>query len=88
VAARNDRIRVPSVVSKASQRSGLFYTYEKRRTGWYLTALRQKDFGTAYTIRVGDGRARNNNYYASLAIDPDNKAIWIGTTLGLTKVVP
>lgn len=88
VAARNDRISVPSVVSKASQRSGLFYTYEKRRNGWFLSALRQKDLSTAYAIRIGDGHARNNNYYASLAIDPDNKAIWIGTTLGLTKVEP
>jgi hypothetical protein len=39
-------------------------------------------------IRIGDGHARNNNYYASLAIDPSNEAIWVGTTLGLTKVVP
>ncbi|HZO05640.1 MAG TPA: hypothetical protein VFB52_04580 [Solirubrobacterales bacterium] len=88
VDARNDRVAVPSVVSKASQRSGLLYTYEKRRSGWYLTALRQDDLKQAWTVRVGDGHARYNNYYAALSLDPDGKTVWIGTTLGLTKVVP
>lgn len=89
VASRNDRVAVPSVVSKASQRSGLLYTYEKRRSGWYLTALDQRDLRqVAFRVRIGDGSARNNNYYAALSLDPDGRTVWIGTSLGLTRVVP
>jgi hypothetical protein len=88
VAARNDRISVPSVVSKASQKSHLVYTYEKRPSGWFLTALRERTLAPAFSVRVGNGASRNNNYYSGLSLDPDGKTVWIGTTLGLTRVVP
>lgn len=88
VAALNEKVAVPSVVSKYSQASRLFYTYEKRKTGWYLTALDGNTLKRNFSVFVGKGRARNNNFYAGLSLDPNGRTIWIGTTYGATRITP
>jgi len=59
--------RVPSVVSKASLKSGLLYTYTRPPTAdgsqaWYFTALDLRTGKTVYSKLTGAGTLFNNHY--------------------------
>ncbi len=85
----NTEIRVPSVVSKGNSASNELYTYEKRATGWYLTALNPGDPRTVeWSVRVGGGAPRFNNWYAQLSLTPDGQSFNIGTLEGVVNVKP
>jgi hypothetical protein len=87
VASVNNTISVPSIVSKVSLPSNIFYTYNKAPDGWYLTGLDATDLTKVrFTNRIGGGVIRYNNYYSGMALDPDGQTVWIGTVFGLTKV--
>ena len=81
----------PSVVPKASSKTGLVYTYTKPAdTGtddpWYLTAL---DFDTGETVWrrfAGEGLGFNNNY-APITIGPKGR-IYLGVLGGLVAFFP
>ncbi len=89
VLAVNTEIRVPSVVSKGNSASNELYTYEKRATGWYLTALNPSDpRAVEWSVRVGGGAPRYNNWYAQLSLTPDGQSFNIGTLEGVINVKP
>ena len=81
----------PSVVPKASAKTGLVYTYTKPQGSatddpWYLTAL---DFETGETVwkrLAGEGSAFNNNY-APITIGPGGR-IYLGVLGGLVAFFP
>ena len=87
---RSDEI-APSVVPKASAKTGLVYTYTKpEETGtddpWYLTAL---DFDTGETVWkrfAGEGLGFNNNY-APITIGPKGR-IYLGVLGGMVAFFP
>ena len=59
--------RVPSVVSKASLKSGLLYTYTRPPTAdgsqaWYFTAINLRTGKTVYSNLTGAGTLYNNHY--------------------------
>lgn len=87
VASVNNTIAVPSVVSKMSLASNTVYTYNKTADGWFLTGLDADDLtNVRFTVLIGPGTFRYNNFYAGLSLDPDGKTIWLGTLFGLTKI--
>jgi hypothetical protein len=81
----------PSVVPKASAKSGLIYTYTKPQGSatddpWYLTAL---DFDTGETVwkrLAGEGQGFNNNY-APITVGPGGR-IYLGVLGGLVAFFP
>jgi hypothetical protein len=81
----------PSVVPKASAKTGLVYTYTKPEGSatddpWYLTAL---DFDTGETVwkrLAGEGLGFNNNY-APITIGPNGR-IYLGVLGGLVAFFP
>ena len=81
----------PSVVPKASAKTGLVYTYTKPQGSatddpWYLTAL---DFETGETVwkrLAGEGLGFNNNY-APITIGPSGR-IYLGVLGGLVAFFP
>ena len=87
MASLNRSFAVPSMVSRMSLSSNVVYTYEKKPDRWSLTGL---DGGELNDVRfstpVGPGTPGYDNFDASLALDPDGRAVWIGTLLGLTRV--
>lgn len=87
VIPENKKIRVPSLVSKASIPSNALYTYNKRVGGWYLTALDPDDpRQVLWTTQVGSGHPKYNNWYAQMSLAPGGRTIVVGVTLGLMKV--
>lgn len=83
----NRRIRVPSVVSKGNIPSHALYTYNKRASGWYLTALDpDRPSRVLWTVQVGSGAIKYNNWYAQLSLGPDGKTFAVGALTGLIKV--
>jgi hypothetical protein len=87
---RSDEV-APSVVPKASAKTGLVYTYTKPEGSdsddpWYLTAL---DFDTGETVwkrLAGEGLGFNNNY-APITIGPNGR-IYLGVLGGLVAFFP
>jgi hypothetical protein len=80
----NDRIVIPSVVSKLSLANGLLYTYTLEIhdgvQSWYVSAVDSHTGEVAYKIHCGDGLAFDN-HYASLYIGPDGTLyvpVWSG----------
>ncbi|MEM7025321.1 MAG: hypothetical protein AAF637_22440, partial [Pseudomonadota bacterium] len=89
VLPNNRRIRVPSVVSKGNTASRQLYTYNKRVSGWFLTAMNPRDpRRVLWTVQVGTGMPRYNNWYAQLSLAPDDETFVIGSTVGVIKVRP
>lgn len=91
IAWRNDEIRIPSVVSKASAASGLALTYTKDSNWWggdrwWITAVGLGDGGIVWQRAVGSGSARNN-HYAALYMGPRG-GIYVGTVMGILAVPP
>jgi hypothetical protein len=82
------RVRAPSVVPKASMRTGLVYTYTKPKRAdgqdaWYLTALDFDSGRTAWSRLAGEGLGYNNNY-APVTISPRG-TVYVGVLGGLTR---
>lgn len=100
VAWSNNRVRVPTSVSKVSAATGLVYVYEhpsardvqyetsEPPTGpedpWYLTALDARTGRRVWSVLTGVGLGFNNNY-APITFGPDGTA-YIGTLGGLVSV--
>jgi len=85
----NEEIRVPSIVSKASIASDAVYTYEKKASGWYLTALDPNDpTRVQWSVRVGGGMPKYNNWYAQLSLAPDGETIYVGSLDGILQLTP
>ncbi len=87
---RSDEI-APSVVPKASSRTGLVYTYTKAEgTGpddpWYLTALDFETGKTRWKRLAGEGLGFNNNY-APITIGPKGR-IYLGVLGGMVAFFP
>ena len=87
---RSDEI-APSVVPKASARTGLVYTYTKPEgTGsddpWYLTALDFDTGRTRWKRLAGEGLGFNNNY-APITIGPGGR-IYLGVLGGMVAFFP
>jgi hypothetical protein len=82
----NTSVVVPSVVSKASSRTGLIYTYSCRKStrGWYWTAINFRTGKQVYSQLVGKG-PRFNNSYASLYVAPNGDG-FVGVIPGLVRV--
>ncbi len=81
----------PSVVPKASARTGLVYTYTKPEdTGsddpWYLTALDFDTGKTRWKRFSGEGLGYNNNY-APITIGPGGR-IYLGVLGGMVSFFP
>ncbi len=83
---RNQEIRIPSLVSKATSLGGLVLTYTKppNRLGvdaWYFTAVDVRTGEVVWTRRAGAGTVFNNHYAAAyLGADGD---FYVGTLNGL-----
>lgn len=89
VLPNNRHIRVPSVVSKGNVASRQLYTYNKRVSGWYLTAMNPRDpRRVLWAVQVGTGMPRYNNWYSQLSLAPDGDTFVIGTTVGVIRVRP
>lgn len=89
----NDRLVVPSVVSKVSLANGLLYTYTMELEGgvqrWYISAVDAHTGDVAYKIHCGDGLLFDN-HYTSLYIGPNGTLyvpVWSGI-LSLSEVRP
>ncbi|MGZ4579899.1 MAG: hypothetical protein ACXVXG_04625 [Nocardioidaceae bacterium] len=96
----NNRVRVPSSVSKVSTATGLVYVYEhpaarqvRYRSGqpgtgpedpWYLTALDARTGRRVWSVLTGTGLGYNNNY-APITLGPDHAA-YVGVLGGLLAV--
>jgi hypothetical protein len=81
--------RVPSVVSKASLKSGLLYTYTRPPTSdgsqaWYFTALDLRTGKTVYSRLTGAGTLFNN-HYAPVTIGRAGVA-YVGVLGGLLRI--
>ncbi len=81
--------RVPSVVSKASLKSGLLYTYTRPPTGdgsqaWYFTAIDLRTGKTVYSRLTGAGTLFNN-HYAPVSIGRNGVA-YVGVLGGLLRL--
>ncbi len=81
----------PSVVPKASSKTGLVYTYTKPEdTGsddpWYLTALDFDNGKTRWKRLAGEGLGFNNNY-APITIGPGGR-IYLGVLGGMVAFFP
>ena len=81
----NDKIHIPSVVSKATSIGGLIITYTKPPNllgvdSWYFTAVDIRTGEVTWTRRAGAGTPFNNHYAAAyLRADGD---MFVGTTNG------
>jgi hypothetical protein len=87
---RSDEI-APSVVPKASAKSGLVYTYTKPEGGgsedpWYLTALDFDTGKTRWRRLAGEGLGFNNNY-APITLGPGRR-IYLGVLGGIVGFYP
>ena len=82
----NTKVVVPSVVSKASSKTGLIYTYTHRKntSAWYWTAVDYRSGKEVYSRLVGKG-PRFNNSYASLYVAPNGDG-FVGVLPGLVRV--
>lgn len=82
----NTKVVVPSVVSKASSKTGLIYTYSHRKNtaAWYWTAIDFRTGREVYSQLVGKG-PRFNNSYASLYVAPNGDG-FVGVLPGLVRV--
>lgn len=75
---------VPSVVSKLSLASGLIYTYTKKPSGWYFTAINFYDGSTVFEVLTGVSNLVNN-HYAGLYLGPDGRA-YVGVLEGVVSI--
>ena len=84
-----NRSRAPSVVPKASLKTGLLYTYTKRpredgEDPWYFAAISIRSGKTIFKRLAGEGLGFNNNY-APVTLDPKGRA-YVGVIGGLVQL--
>ncbi len=82
----NDSIHVPSLVSKATTRSGLVLTYTKPANtsgvdAWYFTGVDVRTGEQVWTRLAGTG-VSFNNHYAAAYLGPDGD-MFVGTLSGI-----
>ncbi len=87
--AWTSRVRAPSVVPKASLKTGLLYTYTRPPTSdgsqaWYFTALNLRTGRTVYSRLTGAGTLFNN-HYAPISIGRRGVA-YVGVLGGLLRI--
>jgi hypothetical protein len=86
----SDAVRVPSVVSKVSARSGLLYTYTHPFQGrndsedWYITAVNARSGHVVWSRLAGTG-PDFNNFYAPVTIGPDG-TLYVGAIGGIVEL--
>jgi hypothetical protein len=101
VAWRNDRIRIPTLVSKVSLANGLLYTYTHPTAAelpWKAAALPDALAPEAWFLTAVDARTGKqvwsqlagtglgfNNNYAPVSLGPDGAA-YVGTLGGLVRI--
>jgi hypothetical protein len=86
VASTNDKISVPTLVSKMSIPSQTVYTYEKQPSGWYLTGLDSQDLTRVrFSVLVGT-ELRFNNHYGAVSLDADGFTAYVASLTGLTRI--
>jgi hypothetical protein len=85
-----DQVRVPSVVSKVSARSGLLYTYThpfqsaNGPESWYITAVNARTGHRVWSRLAGVG-PDYNNFYAPVTIGPDG-TLYVGAIGGIVEL--
>jgi hypothetical protein len=85
----SDQVRVPSVVSKVSARSGLLYTYTHPKQGsddaesWYVTAVNARTGHVVWSRLAGTGPDLNN-FYAPVTLGPDG-TLYVGVIGGIVE---
>ena len=86
----SDQVRVPSVVSKVSARSGLIYTYthpfqpSNGPESWYITAVNARTGHVVWSRLAGVG-PDYNNFYAPVTIGPDG-TLYVGAIGGIVEL--
>jgi outer membrane protein assembly factor BamB len=86
----SDRVRIPSVVSKVSARSGLLYTYthpfqpSNGPEAWYITAVNARTGHVVWSRLAGTG-PDYNNFYAPVTIGPDG-TLYVGVIGGIVEL--
>jgi outer membrane protein assembly factor BamB len=86
----SDAVRVPSVVSKVSARSGLLYTYTHPLQGpndpesWYITAVNARTGHVVWSRLAGTG-PDFNNFYAPVTLGPDG-TLYVGAIGGIVEL--
>ncbi len=80
----NNRVVIPSVVTKLSLANGLIYSYtleiREGQHDWYISAIAAATGDVAYKVLAGSGRGYDN-HYASLFIGPNGTVyvpVWSG----------
>jgi hypothetical protein len=85
----NDKLIIPSVVSKLSLANGLIYTYT-RGTGaghdWYITAVDSESGDLVWKVLAGSGPVFDN-HYSALYIGPAG-TIYMPVSLGMVMLSP
>lgn len=77
-------LSVPSVVSKLCLKTGLVYTYAKKKIGWHFAAIDFETGKLAFEAFTGL-TTRVNDHYAGLCLGPDGTA-YIGVVEGIVAV--
>jgi outer membrane protein assembly factor BamB len=86
----SNRVRVPSVVSKVSARSGLIYSYThpfqpaNGSEAWYITAINARTGHVDWRRLAGVG-PDYNNFYSPVTIGPDG-TLYVGTIGGIVEM--
>jgi outer membrane protein assembly factor BamB len=86
----SNQVRVPSVVSKVSARSGLVYTYThpyqpaNGSEAWYVTAVNARTGHVVWRRLAGVG-PDYNNFYAPVTLGPDG-TLYVGTVGGIAEL--
>jgi hypothetical protein len=86
----SDQLRVPSVVSKVSARSGVLYTYthpfqtSNGPESWYVTAVNARNGHRIWSRLAGVG-PDYNNFYAPVTLGPDG-TLYVGTIGGIVEL--
>jgi outer membrane protein assembly factor BamB len=86
----SNKVRVPSVVSKVSARSGLLYTYThpyqpaNGPEAWYVTAVNARTGHVVWRRLAGVG-PDYNNFYAPVTLGPHGE-LYVGTVGGIVEL--
>jgi hypothetical protein len=85
----NEKVRIPTVVTKMSLANGLIYTYTKPKgppnsDAWYFTAIDFQTGETVYSQLAGTG-VLYNNHYAPVYLGPDG-AWYVGVLGGIVAM--
>jgi outer membrane protein assembly factor BamB len=84
----NERVTVPSVVSKLSLANGLLYTYTletlEGREDWYVTTVDAETGKVAWKVFAGTGQSYDN-HYSALCVGPGG-TVYVPVLAGILAV--